>query len=104
MYTHRAALATYLNSTTVQAAVDVARQLARIHRKGWFHGYVAGRNVLLRRPFKPVLTDFGTARRKGDVSALIPRCNLYSLLIVNWEQNKTKKFHRHYLLPSMLST
>jgi serine/threonine-protein kinase len=47
-------------------APPLARALARVHDAGWVHLDVKPANVLLRAPGDPLLTDFGTARRRGE--------------------------------------
>lgn len=49
-------------------AVPLARTLARVHSAGWVHHDVKPANVLLRTADDPLLTDFGTARRRGEPS------------------------------------
>ncbi|RYE84841.1 MAG: serine/threonine protein kinase, partial [Myxococcales bacterium] len=40
--------------------------LARLHRLGWAHGDIKPGNVLFRPDGRPLLTDFGLARRAGE--------------------------------------
>ncbi len=40
--------------------------LARLHRAGWAHGDIKPGNVLFRADGRPLLTDFGLARRPGE--------------------------------------
>jgi serine/threonine protein kinase len=49
-------------------AKGLASALARVHAAGWVHHDVKPANVLLRSPGRPLLTDFGTARRTGEPS------------------------------------
>ena len=49
-------------------ALPLARALARVHAAGWVHHDVKPANVLFRTPTEPLLTDFGTARRRGEPS------------------------------------
>ncbi len=51
-----------------QWAVPLATTLARVHAAGWVHHDVKPANVLLRAIERPLLTDFGTARRIGEPS------------------------------------
>lgn len=46
----------------------LARAMARVHAAGWVHHDVKPANVLLLAPDRPMLADFGTARRAGDPS------------------------------------
>ncbi len=49
-------------------APALAHALARVHAAGWVHHDVKPANVLFRSPDDPLLTDFGTARRRGEPS------------------------------------
>ena len=49
-------------------ATSLAKALARVHRAGWVHLDVKPANVLLRAPDDLLLTDFGIARRAGEIS------------------------------------
>jgi tRNA A-37 threonylcarbamoyl transferase component Bud32 len=46
----------------------LARAMARVHAAGWVHHDVKPANVLLVAADRPMLADFGTARRAGDPS------------------------------------
>ncbi|HEX3345990.1 MAG TPA: serine/threonine-protein kinase [Polyangiaceae bacterium] len=49
-------------------ARPLAEALARVHAAGWVHHDVKPANVLRRADGRPLLTDFGTARREGEPS------------------------------------
>ena len=49
-------------------ALPLATTLARIHAAGWVHMDVKPANVLLATRARPLLADFGTARRIGEPS------------------------------------
>jgi eukaryotic-like serine/threonine-protein kinase len=48
--------------------LPLAEGLARVHAAGWVHHDVKPANVLFRSPYRPVLGDFGSARRAGEPS------------------------------------
>jgi serine/threonine-protein kinase len=48
--------------------LPLARTLARVHAGGWVHHDVKPANVLLGRDGRPLLADFGIARRIGEPS------------------------------------
>jgi eukaryotic-like serine/threonine-protein kinase len=50
-------------------AAPLARALARVHAAGWVHQDVKPDNILLRAPGAPLLSDFGSARRRGAPSS-----------------------------------
>jgi serine/threonine-protein kinase len=45
---------------------ELVSALARVHRAGWVHGDLKPGNILFRRDEKPLLADFGLARRAGE--------------------------------------
>jgi serine/threonine-protein kinase len=49
-------------------AIPLAAAVAKVHAAGWVHHDLKPANVLLAAPDRPVLTDFGTARRAGEAS------------------------------------
>jgi tRNA A-37 threonylcarbamoyl transferase component Bud32 len=49
-------------------AIPLAEAIARVHAAGWVHHDVKPANVLLAAPDRPILADFGTARRAGEPS------------------------------------
>jgi tRNA A-37 threonylcarbamoyl transferase component Bud32 len=49
-------------------ALPLAKALARVHAAGWIHHDVKPANILFRADGKPLLTDFGIARREGEPS------------------------------------
>jgi eukaryotic-like serine/threonine-protein kinase len=49
-------------------AVPLAEAIGRVHAAGWVHHDVKPANVLLAAPDRPILADFGTARRAGEPS------------------------------------
>jgi tRNA A-37 threonylcarbamoyl transferase component Bud32 len=49
-------------------AIPVAAAIARVHAAGWVHHDIKPANVLLATPERPILADFGTARRAGEPS------------------------------------
>ena len=49
-------------------APPLAKALSRVHAAGWVHLDVKPANVLFRAPAEPILSDFGTARRRGEAS------------------------------------
>lgn len=62
------ALRSRLTEPIERWALPLARALARVHAAGWVHHDVKPANVLFRSPDDPLLTDFGTARRRGEPS------------------------------------
>jgi serine/threonine-protein kinase len=62
------ALRSRLTDPIERWAPALARALARVHAAGWVHHDVKPANVLFRSPDDPLLTDFGTARRRGEAS------------------------------------
>jgi eukaryotic-like serine/threonine-protein kinase len=49
-------------------AFPLASAIARVHAAGWVHHDVKPANVLLASPERPILADFGSARRAGEPS------------------------------------
>jgi eukaryotic-like serine/threonine-protein kinase len=49
-------------------AIPLATAIARVHAAGWVHHDLKPANVLLAAPERPILADFGTARRVGEPS------------------------------------
>ncbi len=49
-------------------AIPLASAVARVHAGGWVHHDVKPANVLLAAIGRPILADFGTARRAGEPS------------------------------------
>jgi serine/threonine-protein kinase len=62
------ALRSRLTAPIEQWALPLASALARVHAAGWVHLDVKPANVLFRAPEQPLLSDFGTARRRGEPS------------------------------------
>jgi serine/threonine-protein kinase len=48
--------------------VPLARALGRVHAAGWVHHDIKPANVLLDRDARPIIADFGIARRAGEPS------------------------------------
>jgi hypothetical protein len=49
-------------------AIPLAEAVAKVHAAGWVHHDLKPANVLLAAPDRPILADFGTARRVGEPS------------------------------------
>jgi serine/threonine-protein kinase len=62
------ALRSRLTEPIERWALPLSTTLARVHAAGWVHLDVKPANVLFRTPDEPLLSDFGTARRRGDPS------------------------------------
>jgi len=62
------ALRSRLTEPIARWALPLASALARVHAAGWVHHDVKPANVLFRTPEEPLLSDFGTARRRGEPS------------------------------------
>jgi hypothetical protein len=74
------ALAEKKGKLSLKLAAEIVQQVAEAleyaHAKGYYHGDIKARNILLRRPFaehlapEVVLADFGAAKRRGRTGSM----------------------------------